>query len=121
MRQHKTMVEASTEIGQAMKELASALFLHLEARRLIARLFNPFFPGYSSCRRCNRNWGICIPHSTPYETNEYGTFGCFALCHPCWQECGIEERIGYYHQLWEDQQETPEKWAKMEQAVREGK
>lgn len=89
-------------------------------RRFIARLLNPFSPGYSGCGRCHRNWRICISHGTKISGEE----GVFPLCRDCWKELSIEERLPYYRALWNQWQawgdSSDEEWERIEEAVRSG-
>lgn len=63
--------------------------------RIIGKIFQLIYPGYSTCGRCYRPWAIVETYSVEYE--EYS--GHFAICENCWNKTTIEEKIYYYTQI----------------------
>src|SRR5258708_675211 len=89
-------------------------------RRALALVLNPFHRDYSHCHRCGLNWHSTTGHTTIFRRDETGGHGMFPLCHSCWQECSVEQRLPYYHDLWLRFGEDDDiSWSEIEQAVRQ--
>lgn len=56
--------------------------------KLLIRLVNSFYPGYSGCSRCGRNWGWTKHKS--HLTSTHG--GLFLFCVDCDKKVTPEER-----------------------------
>jgi hypothetical protein len=64
-------------------------------RRIIGKLTKSFYPGYSSCRRCERVWAICQPHEVNFNEGS----ACFVFCEDCWGETNSDYQLPHYKDL----------------------
>ena len=86
----------------------------LGVRSALAQYAQLLSPNVSFCQRCGLPWTVVSSHSTQYD----GQRGCFPLCVLCWDALTVDERMPYYHRLWEswDTEDDPP-WHMIQAAV----